>query len=262
MTFEGTVRPVTQQKTGGAAKAPPVLLFIRHTAADPAGRSGSVELDSAHHGLEVLERTHANLDAGRLGGPILQFAGEGILDALLCRTGRNLTTLDLHEAGDRKHPDALSLERLLNFIREGLHHRDHVLLLQTGRLRDAPHDLGLRHGLASRLLRHRQYLQISKIVCGSSPPRTGARHRVPKATPIRDSGIENATQKYRFEPEKSVFCPPADTKKPVFALIFSAIVVFPANFAGCDTMLGRRCQPQHFGLEAASLMASTAGGSV
>ena len=41
-----------------------------------------------------------------------------------------------------------------------------------------------------------------KIVCGSSPPRTGARHQVPQARPIRDSGNENATQKYRFRPEK------------------------------------------------------------
>ena len=190
----------------------------------------------AHHGLQVLQRTHANLHAGRLCGPILQFAGKGILDALLSRASGHLAALDLYQAGDGKHPDALALEGLLNFVREGLHHRDHVLLLQTGRLGDAPHDLGLRHRLATRLLRHRHTSKSQKIVCGSSPPRTGARHQVPQARPIRDSGNENATQKYGFRPQNRCFTAFSRLEQAFCGVFYPPRACSPAEFAACDTM--------------------------
>jgi hypothetical protein len=61
---------------------------------------------------------------------------------------------------------------------------------------------------------------------------------VPKASPIRDSGNENATQKSRFGPEKSVFSSWFHDRQAIFALFSPAASVFPAKIAGCDTMQG------------------------
>ena len=56
------------------------------------------ERSARDHGLEVLQGADTHLHAGWLGRTILQFAGEGSLDALLSGAGRNLATLNLDQA--------------------------------------------------------------------------------------------------------------------------------------------------------------------
>jgi len=170
---------------GGAAR------FVCRPA---LGRSG------LNHRLEVLEGPHAHLDARRLGGPILQFARERVLDTLLGGACRHLAPLDLHEPRDRKYADARALEGLVDLLREGLQDRHDVLLLEPRVLGDRPHDLRLRHGLVSRLLRHRQVLR--KIVCGGTPTAPGSPAKLPKACVIRGSGNEIARRNPGFWPKK------------------------------------------------------------
>jgi hypothetical protein len=85
---------------------------------------------------------------------------------------------------------------------------------------------------------------------------------VPNATPIRDSGIENATQKYGFGAEKSVFLPLSREKRAVFSVFMPETVVFPAEFVGCDKMLQERVSGLPDGVGVPSAATCSAGHAV
>src|SRR5271170_1406275 len=89
-------------------------------------------LRQSSHILEALQSPDGNFVVGRSSRSVLQFAGKGVLDALLSRTSRDLLPSDLNKTGNREDAGTLAADVLLDLGRQGLEDAGHVLLCQIG----------------------------------------------------------------------------------------------------------------------------------
>src|SRR4051812_1161685 len=94
-----------------------------HPLALCAGRRRACAL---HHFLQVLQSADGNFVVSRLCGTVLQLARKWILDALLGRSGSDLSLGDFDEPRNGEYAWALAAHRLFDFFSQGVEHGLHL----------------------------------------------------------------------------------------------------------------------------------------